>query len=223
MPRHRSPRAARVRSGSNWSSSQRAFAAENIGSSGSPLRSPDGLAGAVAASSRHIGAVRWSCQLSSGDRAGSRCGGPTAAATRAGCSARRPAIRPWPVPSRQSATARRTLRPDLLGRLLDPAPVRVVDRNDRRRPAPTTSPAGRPARPWSRSCPGRWRGSAVQCRPWAMRSRRRRRCRRRSGRSGRAGTRCCRSARRPAARRGSAGAPAAAGRSASRPRRRGRR
>ena len=37
VPRHRSPRAACARSGSTWSSSHRAFVAENIGSRGSPL------------------------------------------------------------------------------------------------------------------------------------------------------------------------------------------
>ena len=66
VPRHKSPREARVRSGSKRSSSHRAFVAENIGSSGRPLYFL--TASAAWAYSRHIGAVRWSCQLISGER-----------------------------------------------------------------------------------------------------------------------------------------------------------
>ena len=108
VPRQSSPRRLRERSGSWASSSQVAFGAENIGSTGRPLSARTRSPAPSARSRAQWGVVRWSCQLSSGptgsplarsqSTSDSRCVlRPTAATAEPSC------------PSRHRATAARTL------------------------------------------------------------------------------------------------------------------
>ena len=66
VPSRISPRRARVRLGSRWSSSHFALEAENIGSSGRPLRRRIRVSTLGERNASQSAAVRWSCQLSAG-------------------------------------------------------------------------------------------------------------------------------------------------------------
>ena len=162
MPTHHSPLTVRVRSGSCRSSSQPALSAENIGSSGSPVR-----ARTVSVRARPARA-RWP---------GRRCAGPASRApvptgrpvcrsqstTVSRCTLRAtPTTRPAYALGDAVAHARLDARPDLLGVLLDPAGPGVVLRARRPRPARRRGRARPPASTSSSWCPGRSRGSGRQ-------------------------------------------------------------
>ena len=198
VPRQISPCSARRSPSGMWSSSQRAFEAENIGSSARP--------GPVAhqrliAGGRGSPRTRPCCGGTASSRPDPAAGpwrAPRRAPIRAGWRPRPPPGAPWSTPARQPSMAPSTVAHSSVPSRLDPAGPgertgTCTDADATTRPAASTSSALVFVVPWSmarrrsRVTVGRlhrgWSGPPPGCRP-------------RPARSARAGTRRSRSARR---------------------------